>query len=115
MALLVCQLVILMEYTLKEYKRTVGKVFITSDGNKYILSKSNVSFVYLGVHYSEVAAKERANSIVKENERKCKTVARKSQTNLRKVFDDVTRDDPRACEISLSECESTMFRVGKTV
>ena len=45
---------------------------------------------------------------------KCKTIERKSQTNLRKVFDDVTRDDPRAC-ISFSECESTMFRARKTV
>ena len=27
--------------------RAVGKVFTTSDGNKYILSKSNVNFVNL--------------------------------------------------------------------
>ena len=36
-----------MEYTLDEYKRTVGKVFTTSDENKYIPSKSNDNFVYL--------------------------------------------------------------------
>ena len=47
MALAYLRLVILMEYTLDEYKRAVGKVFTTSDGNKYILSKSNVNFVYL--------------------------------------------------------------------
>ena len=35
--------------------------------------------------------------------------------NLRKIFDDVTRDDPQACEISFSECESTMFRARKTL
>ena len=46
---------------------------------------------------------------------KWKTVARNSQMNLRKIFDDVTRDDPQACEISFSECESTMFRARKTL
>ena len=29
-----------MEFTTNEYKRSVGKVFTTSDGNKYIQSKN---------------------------------------------------------------------------
>ena len=54
-----------MEYTIEEYRRTVGKVFTTSDGNKYIQSKSKDNFVYLRCYCSEMAAKKRANSIVK--------------------------------------------------
>ena len=41
---------------------------------------------------------------------RCKTVAKNSQTNLRKVFDDVTRTDPCAADISFAECESSMYR-----
>ena len=33
---------------------------------------------------------------------KCKTFAKNSQSNLRKVFDDATRDSPFACQISFS-------------
>ena len=36
-----------MGYTIEEYRRTVGKVFTISDGNKYIQSKSKDNFVYL--------------------------------------------------------------------
>ena len=38
-----------------------------------------------------------------------------SQANLRKVFDDTTRDDPHACEICFPGCESSMYRARKTV
>ena len=137
MALAYLRLVILMEYRLDEYERAVGKVFTTSDGNKYILSKSNVNFVYLrcalfrggckgtsklnrerdlitplNSHNHDLGAYQTELFALKT---KCKSVAKKSQMNLREVFDDVTRDDPRACEISFSECESMMFRARKTV
>ena len=46
---------------------------------------------------------------------KCKTIAKNSQTNLRKVFDDTTRDSPFACEISFPQCELTMYRARKTL
>ncbi|KAI6649597.1 hypothetical protein LOD99_6763 [Oopsacas minuta] len=45
---------------------------------------------------------------------KCKTIANTSQANLRKVFDDSTRDDPHACELSFPRCESSMYRARKT-
>ena len=41
---------------------------------------------------------------------RCKKVARSSQGSLRKLFDDVTRTDPSACQISFNECESSMYR-----
>ena len=34
-----------MEYTLDEYKRSVGRVFTTQDGNKYIKSKITGNFI----------------------------------------------------------------------
>ena len=36
-----------MEYTTDEYKRSIGKVFTTSDGNKYIQSKLKGNYIYL--------------------------------------------------------------------
>ena len=33
-----------------------------------------------------------------------------SQTNLRQVFDDTTRGDPSACEVTFPGCESAMYR-----
>ena len=41
---------------------------------------------------------------------KCKSIDKSSQENLRKVFDDLTREDPAACEVSFKECESSMYR-----
>ena len=35
----------------------------------------------------------------------------KTQKNLMKVFDDVTKDDPCTCEISFRECESSLHRI----
>ena len=34
----------------------------------------------------------------------------RSQDNLRQVFDETTRIDPRACEVSVTECESALYR-----
>ena len=117
-----------MEYTIEEYRRTVGKVF---------QSKSKDNFVYLRCVFFRDGCKgtcklNRESDLVTplklhnhnidayRNEifalkRKCKTAAKNSETNLRKVFDDVTRNNPRPCEISFSECESTMFRTRKTL
>ena len=46
---------------------------------------------------------------------KCKTMAKNSQTNLRKVFDDATRDSQIACEILFPHCELSMYHARKTV
>ena len=46
---------------------------------------------------------------------RCKTTAKNSQLNLRKLFDDVTRNDPRECDNSFRECESSLYRVRETL
>ena len=46
---------------------------------------------------------------------KCKILAKHSQNNLRKVFDDATRTDPCGREISFTECESAMYRSRRTL
>ena len=46
---------------------------------------------------------------------RCKTIAKNIQINLRKVFDDVTRNDPCACDISFRECESSLYRARRTL
>ena len=47
---------------------------------------------------------------------KCKTFAKQVQSSsLRQVFDDVTRNNPCARDITFVECESAMYRARKTV
>ena len=48
-------------------------------------------------------------SNVNEIKRKCKTIAKSSQSNLRQIFDDVKRNDPFASEVSFREVESSMY------
>ena len=48
-------------------------------------------------------------SEIQELKNRCKKIARKSQGSLRKIFDDETRMDPFACQISFIECESSMY------
>ena len=55
------------------------------------------------------------NTDVYELKTKCKNNTKNSQTNIRKVFDDTTRMDPHACEISFRECESAMYRARRTI
>ena len=52
--------------------------------------------------------------MVYELKTKCKNT-KNSQTNIRKVFDDTTRMDPHACEISLRECKSAMYRARRKI
>ena len=109
-----------MEFTTNEYKRSVGKVFTTSGGKKYILSKHKGNFIYLrhvlfrntckGTsilncetnlitplkgHNHDLA---KYKSDIYDLKTKCKMITKISQTNLRKVFDDTTRDSPFACK-----------------
>ena len=37
----------------------------------------------------------------------CKKLSKHSQSNLRKIFNDTTRTNPSACDISLTEIESS--------
>ena len=116
-----------MEFTTDEYKRTVGKVFTTSDGNKYIQSKLKGNYIYLRCVLFRNTCKgtsklNRDTNLITplkghnhDLKTKCKTLAKNSQTTLRKVFDDATRNSPFACETSFPQCELTMYRARKTV
>ena len=44
---------------------------------------------------------------------KCKKTAQSSQHNLRQIFNDITRSDPSASQVTFKECESSMFRARK--
>ena len=125
-----------MEYTIEEYKRTSGNIFCTPDG-KYVQSKHMEKYIYLkcAIFRTGCRATSRLNretnlitplknhdhsvdlykTQVYQLKTKCKSVAKNSQTNLRMVFDDVTRRDPGACHISFPECESSMYRARRMI
>ena len=126
-----------MEFTTAKYKRCVGNVFTTTDGFKYVQSKITGNYVYLKcalfrsgckgtsklnrtinlitpmhLHNHEVSEYK---TEVHQLKTKCKTVAKQVQTSsLRNVFDDITRNNPCARDISFAECESAMYRARKT-
>ena len=126
-----------MEYTIKEYRRAVWKVFTTSDGNKYIQSKSKDNFIYLTCVLFRDDCKgtcklNRESDLVTplklhnhnneacRNEifalkRKCKTVAKNSQTNLRKVFDYVTRNNQEYVKFPSQNANLRCFEQEKTL
>ena len=126
-----------MDYTLEEYKRFKGKVFTTVDGHKYVRSKVNEEYIYLKCDLFRGSCKgtgrlnRQTNAItplhnhnhpladyrtdIYRLKTKCKTLAKQSQNNLRKVVDDATRIDPSAREISFTECESAMYRSRRTL
>ncbi|KAI6650563.1 hypothetical protein LOD99_7613 [Oopsacas minuta] len=45
--------------------------------------------------------------------KQCKTTSQTSQHNLRHIFNDVTRSNPSASQVTFKECESSMFRTRK--
>ena len=127
-----------MDYTLQEYKRREGKVFTTSDGHKYTRSKITEKYFCLKCalfRQSDCKGTSRLNretdlitplaqhhhstedyqSDIFGLRTKCKTLAKHTQTNLRKVFDDATRTDPSAHDISFAECEAAMYRARRTL
>ena len=126
-----------MEFTTAEYKRCVGNVFTTIDGFKYVQSKITESYVYLkcAIFRSGCKATSKLNRTINlitpmhlhnhevseyktevhQLKTKCKTVTKQVQTSsLRNVFDDITRNNPCARDISFAECESAMYRARKT-
>ena len=126
-----------MEFTTAEYKRCGGNVFTTPDGFKYVQTKFTESYVYLKCAIFRGGCKGTSklyrsiNSItpmhlhnhdvseyktdVHQLITKCKTVPKQVQTsNLRNVFDEITRNSLYARDISFAECESAMYRARKT-
>ena len=45
-----------------------------------------------------------------EIKKRCKTIAKCTQSSLRNIFDDVTRSDPSASDVSFRGVESSMHR-----
>ena len=111
---------------------TCWKSLSTSDGHKFINSKISEKYIYLKCAIFRTGCKgtgrlnrvtdlitplsphnhntEEYRSDVFDLKTKCKKTAMHSQTNLRHVFDDTTRGDPSAREVTFSECESAMYR-----
>ena len=126
-----------MKYSFDEYKRSVASVYTIQDGNKYIQSKIVVKYIYIRCGLFRSGCKGAAglnrqtNLITPLNQHnhnteafkteiyqlktKCKTITKNSQTNLRKVFEDVTRNDPYACDVSFTECESSLYCARRTL
>ena len=111
-----------MEYTLSSYRRLFGKVYTTSDGHKFINSKISEKCIYLRCAIFRPGCKGtgRLNRVtdfitpllphnhntveyrldVFDLKTKCNKTAMHSETNLRHVFDDTTRGDPSARELT---------------
>ena len=121
-----------MEYALDNYKHQRGKIFTTTNNHKYIKYKVKESRAYMKCALFRNGCKATAKLNMDTNlitpmaihnhtpleyqsesftlKSKCKDIAKSSQENLRKIFDDVTREDPAACKITFKECESSMYR-----
>ena len=120
-----------MAFISREYKRFVGKVTTTSDGDKYIHSKMTKCALFRSGFKRTGKLNRLRNFItpIKTHNHaiqhyqdevfllytRCETVAKNSQTLLRKVFDDDTRTDPCAAIISFMVCESSMHRARRTL
>ena len=111
-----------MEYTIEDFKR-VQEEFLQLQMDTSIKSKTNTKFTYLRcVLFKTFRCKATSKlqhdidriismnqhnhglneyeSNANEIKRKCKTIAKYSQSNLRQIFDDVTRNDPFTSEVS---------------
>ena len=121
-----------MEYTRGEYKSKRGNVYKTTDGDKYTLSKDSERVSYLKC----ILFREACRSTAKLNKvtnmitlsaphnhpndnyhtdkfalrAKCKMAAKSCPTSLRDVFNDTTRHEESALQISFKNCESMMYR-----
>ena len=120
------------DYLRTEYKNKRGNVYTTTDGHKYTLSTDRESVAYLKC----VLFREGCKSTAKLNKSaktvavmcthnhdmedycterfklraKCKTAAKNSTTSLRQLFDETTRYQTSANDISFKSCESIMYR-----
>lgn len=122
-----------MEFISEAYKRCIGNVIASIDGYKYFQSKVTDKYVYLKCAIFRSGCKgtskiDRARNLLvpmKEHNHgvddyksdiyklktKCKTMAKQVETTgLREIFDDVTRNDLCARDVSFPECESSMYR-----
>ena len=101
---------------IEDFKRATGRVFTTSDGHKYIKSKTNTKFTYLRCvlfktfrckatsklqhDIDRIISMDQHNHGLNEYESNANEIKENSQSNLRQIFDNVTRNDPFASEVS---------------
>ena len=110
-----------MEYTIDNYKHQRGKIFTTTDNHKYLKYKVKENKAYMKCVLFKNGCKTTAKLNLNTNlitpminhnhttsqyqsesyhlKSKCKSIAKSSQENFRKIFDDVTREDPAAWTI----------------
>ena len=121
-----------MEFKVDSYKRCNGNIYTTNDGFKYAKYKLKENTAYLRCALNKKGCKgtaklkidsnliypysvhnhgpEEYKSEVYDLKTTCKKRAQTTRDSLRKIFDDETRTNPFACEISFNECESSMYR-----
>ncbi|KAI6651231.1 hypothetical protein LOD99_5378 [Oopsacas minuta] len=126
-----------MEFTIQEYKLSLGKVVTTPDGYNYIHSKIPEDCIYLKCAlfrcgYKGTSILNRSRNLVtpmnSHNHRvddynpgvyqlktRRKTLAKHLQKNLRELFNDATRKNSHAADASSLECESVMYRARRTL
>ena len=119
-------------YSSEEKKRCRGNVFPIVNGYKYVRSMISKEYIYLKCARFRISCKgtrrlnKQTNLIsplynhnhqLEDNKTnifqlkaKCKTLAKQSQNNLSKVFDDAARIDPYEREIYFRDYESAMYR-----
>ena len=124
-----------MEYRTDQYRRNGEKVFSFTDGHKYVCHKIKGNAHYLRCALYKKQCKGTAkldkeiNLIYTKSEHnheiqeycaeayaiktECKTVSQTSQHNLWQIFDNVTRSNPSASEVTFKERDSSMFRTRK--
>ena len=74
------------------------------------LTRHSITPIHL--HNHEVNEYKIGVYLLKAN---CKTLAKQTQSpSLRNFFDDATRNEPNAHDISFPDCESAMYRSRKT-
>ena len=121
-----------MEYTLTHYKQNRGLIYRTSEGHKYLVSRRKGNQIYFKCVLFRSSCKSTAKLSQESNliillanhnhetdnyndhiylmKAKCKEAAKSSGENLRKIFNDVTRRDPKGRTITFVKCESLMYR-----
>ena len=122
-----------MEYKIEEYRRKGGKIASTPDGHKYFLnSRPTATYINLKCVLFRKGCKGSAKLILDVNllfpksehnhdieeynadifalKAKCRKGANSNRDNIREIFNEVTRTDPAAHQITFKECESLMYR-----
>ena len=120
-----------MEYTLTHCKQNRGLIYRTSEGHKYLVSRRKGNQIYLKCILFRSRCKSTAklsqeskliillvdhndgighfNDDIYRMRAKCKEAAKSSGENLRKIFNDDTRKEPKGRTITFVKCESLMY------